>query len=228
MLDIVTSASIACAFHAGDPQTMHRTLEAALNRGVSVGAHPSYADREGFGRRDLAVAPSQIADEVLYQVGALDAFARSLGRRVLYVKPHGALYNKMALDEACASAVAAAVRAFGNLALLAPAGSVAVTVAEALGVEVATEVFADRAYLRDGRLAPRSMDGALVTDPLEAAARAVSLATEHRVQSIDGGWLDLEGSSICVHGDTPGSLEIANAIVSALTGAGVAVAPFVS
>lgn len=228
LLDVVTSASIACGFHAGDPTTMRRTLEAAISRGVAVGAHPSYPDREGFGRSEQHLAPGQIADDVTYQIGALDGLARAHGARVNYVKPHGAMYNRMATDVECAKAISLAVRAYGGLVLLAPAGTPSVDVARRLGIEVATEVFADRAYLPDGRLAPRDHPGALVTDPAEAVRRAMSLARDHRVTTVDGGSIELEGSSMCVHGDTPGALEIAKQVHAALREAGVAVAPFVS
>ncbi|HUC36108.1 MAG TPA: 5-oxoprolinase subunit PxpA [Acidimicrobiales bacterium] len=228
ILGVVTSASIACGFHAGDAQVMHRTLVEAASAGVTVGAHPSYADRAGFGRAEQDVEPDRIADDVLYQVGALDGLARACGAHVRYVKPHGALYNRMAVDVRCAKAVGEAVRAYGSLVLLAPAGTLAVSVAKRLGVDVATEVFADRAYLPDGRLVPRGSPGAVVTDPSEAAARAVSLARDHRVASVEGGFVALEGSSICVHSDTPGSLEIARSVRRALEEAGFDIAPFVS
>ncbi len=228
LLELVTSASIACGFHAGSPSVMRLTLEAALEHGVVVGAHPSYPDREGFGRVELALPPARIAEDVLYQVGALDGLARSLGTSVRYVKPHGALYNRMAVDHECAAAVCDAVRSYGALVLLVPAGSVAVDVATELGVDVATEVFADRAYLADGRLAPRTMPGALVTEPAEAARRAVGLAVDGCVPAVDGGTIELEGNSICLHGDTPGALRIAEAVLSELREAGIEVAPFVS
>lgn len=228
LLGLVTSTSIACGFHAGDPETMRRTLDTAVARGVVVGAHPSYPDRESFGRVELGLPPERIAEDLLYQVGALDALARAAGTRVRYVKPHGAMYDRMARDESCARAICDAVGTYGGLVLLAPAASVAVRVAEHLGVGVATEVFADRAYLGDGRLAPRSMPGALVTEPAEAARRALALVVDRRVPTVGGGSIVLEGTSICVHGDTPGALAIARAVLSALDGAGVEVAPFVS
>lgn len=228
LLDLVTSTSIACGFHAGGPETMRLTLEAAASRGVVVGAHPSYPDREGFGRVELGLPSDRIAEGVLYQLGALDALARATGTRVRYVKPHGAMYDRMARDEECARAICEAIRSYGALVLLAPAASVAVSVAEQMGVEVATEVFVDRAYLGDGRLAPRSIPGAVVSEPAEAARRAVGLALDRRVPTVEGGSILLEGASMCVHGDTPGALAIAEAVVSALGAAGVEVAPFVS
>jgi 5-oxoprolinase (ATP-hydrolysing) subunit A len=227
MLEIVTSASVACGFHAGDPGVMHRTIQAALEREVVIGAHPSYADREGFGRTDLEVDPVRLTDDVLYQVGGLEALARAHGARVGFVKPHGALYNRMAVDPTCARAVCEATRALGDLVLLAPARSVVRRVASGLGVEVAEEVFADRAYLPDGRLVPRSSADALVTVPAHAARRAVSLVTEHVVETVDGGSIELDGESICVHGDTPGALAVAREVRSALLSCGVTLRSFV-
>jgi 5-oxoprolinase (ATP-hydrolysing) subunit A len=228
VLDLVTSASVACGVHAGDPDTMRRTLEAATRRGVVVGAHPSYPDRTGFGRRPLAMAPAQITDEVLSQVLALEALAAASGARVRFVKPHGALYLRMADDESCATAVAEAVRAAGDLVLLVPAGSQAVGAATAAGVRVATEAFADRAYLPDGRLAPRSDPGAVIDDPVEAARRAVRIAVHHEVTAVDGTVVSVTASSICVHGDTPGAAALATGVRAALERAGVTLVPFVT
>ena len=228
VLDVVSSASVACGVHAGDHDTMRRTLEAATRRGVVVGAHPSYPDRSGFGRRPLALAPAQITDEVLSQVLALETLAAAYGSRVRFVKPHGALYLRMAEDESCAAAVAEAVRAAGDLVLLAPAGSPTIGAATALGVRVATEAFADRAYLADGRLAPRSEPGAVVDDPAEAARRALRIAVDGEVTAVDGTVIELTASSICVHGDTPGAAALAAGVRAALERAGVSVLPFVS
>jgi UPF0271 protein len=228
LLDLVTSASVACGFHAGEPATMRRTVEAAARRGVIVGAHPSYPDRAGFGRRPMDIAPARVTDDVLYQVGALDALARAGGTCVRFVKPHGELYRRMADDEACARAVAEAVRSVGDLVLLVPAGSGAVEVAAAMGMRVATEAFADRAYQADGRLAPRTVLGAVLTDPDEVAARAVGIAVDRRVRAVDGTTIALEASSICVHGDTPGAEVLARGVRQALEAAGVTLLPFVS
>ena len=228
LLDLVTSASVACGFHAGDPATMRSTVEAAARRGVIVGAHPSYPDRAGFGRRPMDVAPARVTDDVLYQVGALEALARAGGTAVRFVKPHGELYHRMADDEACARAVAEAVRIAGDLVLLVPAGSGAVEVVAETGVRVATEAFADRAYLADGRLVPRTVPGAVLTDPEEVVARAVGIAVDRRVTAVDGTTIALEASTICVHGDTPGAEVLARAIRRALESAGVTLWPFVS
>jgi UPF0271 protein len=228
LLDVVTSASVACGFHAGDPSVMRRTLGDAVSRSVVVGAHPSYPDREGFGRREMAISPARLTDDLLYQIGALDGLARAYGARVRYVKPHGALYHRMGEDEACARAVCDALLAYGGLALLAPWGSVAITVAEHFGLEVATEAFADRAYLPDGRLVPREESGAVVTDADDVAARAVALAVDHRVGAVDGGWMPIAASSICLHGDTPGAAALAHRVRQALVAAGVSLRPFVT
>jgi UPF0271 protein len=227
LLDVVTSASVACGVHAGDAATMRRSVEAASRRGVVVGAHPSYPDREGFGRRPMDQTPSQVTEEILAQVTALDAVARRSSTRVRYVKPHGALYHRMADDEAIARAVARACIEAGDLVLLAPAGSSAVAVAESAGVRVATEAFADRAYDPEGRLVLRTIPGAVLTDPVDVARRAVGIAVEHRLRAVDGTTINVTASSICVHGDTPGADIVARAVRRALEGAGVAVAPFV-
>jgi UPF0271 protein len=226
LIELVTSVSVACGFHAGDPATMRRTVETAVRHGVTVGAHPSYLDREGFGRRPLDVAPARIADDVLYQLGALDAMARASGTRVRYVKPHGALYHRVDVDDRCARAVAEAARVFGDLTLVASAGSAARLAALHLGVAVAAEAFADRGYLADGRLAPRTSPGAVLTHPEVAARQAVSLATEGVVTALDGTKVTVAAASICVHGDTPGALSIARAVRAALEAAGVTIAPF--
>ncbi|HUY21457.1 MAG TPA: 5-oxoprolinase subunit PxpA [Acidimicrobiales bacterium] len=228
LLGLVTSASVACGFHAGDPSTMRRTVEEAARRGVVVGAHPSYPDRDGFGRRALDIAPARVAADVLYQVGALDALARAAGTRVRYVKPHGALYHRMADDEACARAVVEAVRDAGDLVLLAPAAPIPLHVARTLGVRVVTEAFADRAYLADARLAPRTTAGAVLTDAGEVARRAVSIAVAGRVTAVDGTEVEVAAGSICVHGDMPGAAALARGVRRALEAAGVVLAPFVT
>jgi UPF0271 protein len=227
ILDVVTSASVACGFHAGDPSVMRRTLGDAVAREVVVGAHPSYPDRAGFGRQDMEISPARLTDDLLYQIGALDGVARAYAARVRYVKPHGALYHRMGEDEACAKAVCEALLAYGNLSLLAPYGSVAISVAERFGVNVATEAFADRAYLPDGRLVPRADPGAVLTDVDRVAERAVRLAVDHRVDAIDGSSLPVDASSICIHGDTPGASALARRVGDALGDAGVILQSFV-
>ena len=228
LLDLVTSASVACGFHAGSPEVMHRTVLAAAARGVVVGAHPGYPDREGFGRRDFDRSPERVAEDVLYQIGALDAVARRCGTRVRYVKPHGALYHRIDRDLRCAQAVAQAVKSLGDLVLLVSAGSNAAAVAEELGVLVATEAFADRAYLGDGRLAPRDLEGAVITDPDAVAERVVALAVRGEVTAVDGTLLSLRASSICLHADTPGSVGLARHVRAVLGEAGVRLRPLAS
>jgi UPF0271 protein len=227
VLDQVTSASVACGVHAGDLDTMRRTVEAAVRRGVVVGAHPSYPDRDGFGRRPMDLTGEEVAEVVLSQVATIEAVARACGTSIRFVKPHGALYLRMADDAACARAVAEAVRDAGDLVLLAQAGTGAVDVAERAGVVVATEAFADRAYRRDGRLVPRDVDGGVITDVDEVVRRAAAIALDHQVTTIDGTTVSLTASSICVHGDTPGASEMARSIRSALEGEGVRLRPFV-
>jgi UPF0271 protein len=215
MLDLVTSANIACGFHAGDPLTIDRTVTAAAARGVRIGAQVSYPDLVGFGRRYMEVAPDALTADVLYQIGALDAFARAAGTQVAYVKPHGALYNRIASDEPQALAVCTAIARYaGALPLLTLPGSVAAGVAEQLNVPVVLEGFADRRYTAAGRLVPRTESGAVLTDPAAVAAQALELAHEGPVRSI------------CVHGDTAGAVALAQAIRTALDGAGIAVQAF--
>ncbi|HYA67882.1 MAG TPA: 5-oxoprolinase subunit PxpA [Acidimicrobiales bacterium] len=228
LLALVTSASIACGVHAGDERTMRAALEASARRGVVVGAHPSYDDRDGFGRRAVDVEPARLVAGLEAQIGALDSLAHECGTRVRYVKPHGALYHRMASDHMTAEAVLDAMDEFDDLVLLAPAGSLAVTVAVDRNVVVAAEAFADRAYAPDGSLVSRSEPGAVITDPGDAAHRALSLALDGQIPATDGTLLALHPASICVHGDTPGALEIATRVRVALAAGGVAVASFVS
>ena len=228
MLDVVTSASVACGVHAGDAATIRRTARAARARGVVVGAHPSYPDRAGFGRRLMDLSPARITEETLAQVRALQEAARAVGTEVRYVKPHGALYNRMADDHSCAHAVAEAVRLAGDLVLLVPAASSAAGVALAAGLRVATEAFADRAYTPDGRLVPRREPGSVITDADEVTARALSIALDRVVLAVDGSALTLDASSICVHGDTPGAAQLARSVRDGLVAAGLTLRPFAS
>ena len=227
MLDVVTSANVACGFHAGDPATMARVCTAAVERGVVVGAQVGYRDLAGFGRRRIDVDPQDLTADVLYQVGALEAFARAAGTSVRYVKPHGALYNTAADDPIQADAVAQAVAAFGDrLPLLGLPDSELASAALRHGVPFVPEAFADRAYRPDGRLVPRSEHGAILDDPELVAVRAVAIATEHSVEAIDGSAVPVPAASLCVHGDTPGAVAIAWAVRDALAAADVDVAPF--
>jgi UPF0271 protein len=227
LLDVVTSANVACGFHAGDPATMRRVCGRAAAAGAAVGAQVSYRDLAGFGRRFIDVDPAELVADVLYQLAALDGIARAAGTRVSYVKPHGALYNAAVSHEAQAQAVVDAVLAFDRrLPVLGLPGSALLRAVEAAGMRPITEGFADRGYTPDGRLVPRREPGALVEDPAAVAGRAVRMATEGVVVAVDGTPLLMPVESVCVHGDTPGAVELARAVRAALTAAGVAVRPF--
>ena len=227
LLDLVTSASVACGFHAGDPQVMLATVRAAAARGVSVGAHPGYRDLVGFGRRDLSATPEQIHADVLYQIGALDACCRANGIGMRYVKPHGALYNRAARDAAAADAIAAAVRdADPALVLLGLAGSELVSAGRRAGLQVAAEAFVDRNYEADGTLTPRSRPDAVLTDPDACARRAVRLVQHGLVTTRDGSELAVRAESLCVHGDGTTAIALLRQVRGALTAAGVALRPF--
>jgi UPF0271 protein len=223
----VSSANVACGFHAGDPLVMRRTVEAAAARGVAVGAHPGYPDLLGFGRRDLAASPEEVTAYVVYQVGALSAFCAAAGTRLRYVKPHGALYNRAAVDEATARAVAEGVRlADPSLALLGLAGSRLVRAAEEAGLRAAAEAFVDRGYLADGTLVPRGRPGATLHEADAVAARAVRMVRDGVVEAADGTSLSVAPDSLCVHGDNPDAPAILAAVRAALERAGIGVAPF--
>jgi UPF0271 protein len=227
LLDVVSSANVACGFHAGDPLIMRRVCAAAAERGVSIGAQVSYRDLAGFGRRRMDVPHDELAADVMYQLGALDACARAAGSRVRYVKPHGALYNTAADELEQAVAIAAAIAAVDPaLALLGLPDSQLQVAAAAHGLTFVAEAFADRGYLATGRLVPRGEDGALLTDPDAVAARAVEFATGGTVRAVDGSVVAVAPQSLCVHGDTPGAVVIARAVHTALSAAGVDVAPF--
>ncbi|MCL2394136.1 MAG: LamB/YcsF family protein [Acidimicrobiaceae bacterium] len=227
MLREVTSANVACGFHAGDPVTMDTTVRLAAGAGVVVGAQVSYPDLVGFGRRHLQVSRDELVTDVLYQLGALEAFCRRHGTAVRYVKAHGALYNDLAEDEDLAAALADAVTFYGgDLPVLVLAGSPAVGVLAERGVRVVQEGFADRAYTAAGRLVSRREPGAVITDPAAVAARGVRLASGAPVEAIDGSGVTVEIGSLCVHGDTPGAVELARHLRKALAGHGIEVAPF--
>jgi UPF0271 protein len=228
LLDVVTSANVACGFHAGDASTMRRVCQAAVARGVVIGAQVGYRDLAGFGRRRVDYDPADLCDDLLYQIGALEGIARVSGGRVGYVKPHGALYNVAAIDAVQAGAVVLAVVSYDlSLPLMCQPGSVLWHLASEAGLRVIAEGFADRAYQTDGRLVPRRSTGSILTDEAEVCARAVMLATEGMVLAVDGSLVSLPVSSICLHGDTPGAAALAGAVRAALLDAGVEVAPFV-
>jgi len=227
LLDVVTSANVACGFHAGDPATMRRVCDLAVERGVAIGAQVGYRDLAGFGRRRIDVAPGELAAEVMYQVGALDAFARAAGSRVRYVKPHGALYNTAADDPVQAAAVASAVAAVdASLPLLGLPGSALATAAAQADLPFVAEGFADRAYTSTGRLVPRTEPGAVHGDPAAAVAQAASIARRQQVTALDGTPVDVPAASICVHGDTSGAVLLAREIRRILEDVGITVAPF--
>ena len=227
MLALVTSSNVACGFHAGDPTTLRRTCRMAAEAGVVVGAQVGYRDLAGFGRRFIDMDPAELADDVVYQIGALDAMARVAGSRVAYVKPHGALYNAAVHHHPQAGAVAAAIKAYDpGLAVLGLSGSALLEVAEREGLRTVTEAFADRGYTPEATLVPRSSPGALMTDAGEVARRVVRMVLEHEVAAVDGTTVRVDAQSICVHGDTPGAVEMARAVRSALDAAGVVVRPF--
>ena len=227
LLDLVTSANVACGFHAGDPATMRRVCAAAAERRVAVGAQVGYRDLAGFGRRHIAYEFAELRDEVLYQLGALDAFCRPYRTRVRYLKPHGALYHAAARDETQAAALVAAVNDYDpELPLLCLPGSVLAQLAQGAGLRVVAEGFADRNYLPNGQLVPRTSPDALVTDPQEVARRAVRMATERTVVAVDGRVVPCAVDSICLHGDSPGAVAAAELVHAALVDAGATPTPF--
>lgn len=226
LLDVLTSANVACGFHAGDPLTMQKTCEAAAARGVVVGAHPSYPDLVGFGRRQLDMSPAELTSATLYQLGALRGICEAAGARLAYVKPHGALYHAVSASEELAEALVSAVVACGRLAVLGPAGSALLRAAKDAGLQTAAEVFADRGYLPDGRLVPRGEPGAILTDPAEVAARVVGMAKHSQVAAVDGSIVPLQVDSICLHSDTPGAVTLARSVRDALVKAGINIRAF--
>ena len=229
LLGLVSSANIACGGHAGDPDTMFDTLREAAGRGVVIGAHPGYADREGFGRRVIPMTPAQIGRMVAAQVGALQGVAALAGTAVRYVKPHGALANLAADDAAVAQAVAAAVAALpGRLAMLAISGTALEDAARAAGLVVFSEIFADRAYLPNGRLVRRSQDGAVIHDPEAAARRLIGFLDSGLMPVTGAAPIRLAADSICVHGDSAGALAMAALIRSRIEAAGGTIAAFLA
>lgn len=227
LMKIITSANIACGFHAGDPLTLRRACALAAAAGVAIGAQVSYRDLAGFGRREMEVPSDELTAELLYQISALDGIARAEGTAVRYVKPHGALYNRTVRDQVQAAALVAAIASFDRtLPLLTLPGGQAARVAHAERLTVIGEAFADRGYNDDGTLVPRGQPGAVRTDPGEVAGRAVAMVTRHEVRSASGKQIRIDARSICIHGDTAGAVALARAVRSALTGAGVRLAPF--
>lgn len=227
MLALVTSANVACGFHAGDATTLRRTCAAAASRGVVVGAQVGYRDLAGFGRRFVDMEPGELADDVVYQLGALDGMCRVAGTAVRYLKPHGALYNAAVHHVAQARAVVDAVRAYDPaLPVLGLPGSELLRAAEAAGLRAVPEFFVDRGYAPDGTLVPRREPGALLHDPDEVAARVRRLLSDGVVEAVDGSVVAVRAESACVHGDSPGAVEMARAVRAALESAGVRLEPF--
>jgi len=222
----ISSANIACGFHAGDPTVMRQTVRLALARGVAIGAHPGFLDLMGFGRREMRLKPQEVEDLVLYQVSALAGIAAAEGGRLQHVKPHGALYNMAAMEIALAEAIARPVAAIDrSLVLFGRSDSRLLEAGRAAGLRVASEVFADRAYEPDGSLVSRSSPGAIVHDPSAVVTRAVQMVRDGRVMTAAGEPVALQADTICVHGDTPGAAELAAALRAGLETAGVEIRP---
>ncbi|MFW0785934.1 5-oxoprolinase subunit PxpA [Gordonia sp. CPCC 206044] len=224
MLSVVSSANVACGFHAGSPEELLATCRAAAAAGVRIGAQVSYADREGFGRRFMDVEPARLTADILYQIGALEGIARSVGATISYVKPHGALYNSIVKNEPQARATVAAVVEYGGgLPMMGLPGSLSLRLASEAGLPTIVEAFADRAYRPDGTLVPRTDDGAVLTDTAAITRRVVTMVAEGTVIAIDGSLVRIDAESICLHGDTPGAVDHARAVQSALSAAGIRV-----
>ena len=227
LLAIVTSANVACGFHGGDPGIMRRTCAAAVEHGVAIGAQVSYRDLAGFGRRRIDMPRVELTDDVLYQLGALDGFARVAGDRVRYVKPHGALYNTIVDDAEQAAAVVDAVVGYDRtLPVLGLPGSEWLRQAAAAGLTAVPEFFADRAYTPEGRLVSRRQPGAVLHDPAMVAQRCATWLRTGTVTAIDGSTVPVEARSVCVHGDTPGAVEMARLVADRLAAAGATLTPF--
>ncbi|HZK17862.1 MAG TPA: 5-oxoprolinase subunit PxpA [Clostridia bacterium] len=222
----ITSANIACGFHAGDPQVMAKTVDMSVSQGVGLGAHPGYPDLMGFGRRDLGATPNEVKNYIIYQVGALMAFANTKGSGLQHVKPHGALYNTAAVNKKIARAIAEALYAVDkNIIFMVLAGAETEKAAQEVGLRHAREVFADRNYNSDGTLVARSHPQSIIKDPAEAAKRMVEIVKTGRLKALDGTVFNVEADSICVHGDTPGAIKHMINLRQALEGAGIEVRP---
>jgi UPF0271 protein len=229
MLAIVSSANVACGFHAGDPVGILKTVRAAAEKGVSIGAHVSYPDRVGFGRRDMDVTPAELIADVIYQIGALKGVAAAAGVTVGYVKPHGALYNRIAHDSKQGQAVIDGIKAIDpSLVLMGLAGAPILDLARKSGLNVVAEAFADRAYMPDGQLVSRREPGAVLHDTQVITKRMLQLAREGTLEAIDGSTIKVDAQSICVHGDSPGAVAIAQSIRRAFEAGGITVRSFLS
>jgi 5-oxoprolinase (ATP-hydrolysing) subunit A len=229
LFDFISTVNVACGFHAGDPLTMKQTLELAKRKRVAIGAHPGYPDLVGFGRRIMAATPEQVYTDVLYQVSALAGFAKVAALPLRHVKAHGALANQSWKDEETAQAIAKATQDFdATLSLMVLPGTLLETEARKLKMPIILEAFPERAYLKNAQLAPRSLEGSSIHDPREAARRAVIMVKEKRIETIDGGWVDLEVQSLCIHGDNPNAVDIARAVRQALESEGITIKNFAS
>jgi len=227
ILRIITSANIACGFHAGDPDVMRKTVGLALKNGVAIGAHPGFPDLVGFGRRNIAASPAEVYAMMVYQIGALAAFAKAEGAKLRHVKPHGALYNMAAADEKLAEAVAEAVyKVDGELVLFGLSGSWMVRKARALGLKAAEEVFADRTYQKDGSLTPRRDPGAVIADEEASLAQVLGMVKDMTVKSLQGDIVPITADTICVHGDGEHALAFSRRIKDTLIAEGVAISAF--
>lgn len=226
IISLISSCNVACGYHASDPVVMEQTVKLAKAAGAAIGAHPGYPDLMGFGRRNMAVPPAEAANYVTYQIGALYAFAKANGMALQHVKPHGALYNTSGKDYKLALAIAQAIQAFDpELICLALAGSESVKAAKDIGLPVAQEAYADRAYMPDGSLVPRSRPDAMITDENEAIERVVRMVKEHRVRAVNGEDIEIIPDSICVHGDNQKALAFVSRIRSAFEAEGIVIAP---
>lgn len=227
IIPLISSANIACGFHAGDAETMKKTLSMCQKHGVAAGAHPGYPDKENFGRTNLNVTPQQVYDYTVYQIGAIMAFESKTGKAISYIKPHGAMYNQAAKDIALANAICDAILDTNkNLTLLALSGSKMIDAAKSKGVKYASEVFADRAYEADGSLRARSLEGSMITDENEAIARVVRMVKEGKVKAYTGEEITIEAHSVCVHGDGEKALDFVRALNKAFEENDIVVSSF--
>jgi len=224
VMPLISSANIACGFHGGDPATIRRTVRLAVDRGVAIGAHPSLPDLQGFGRRVMQIKPQEMYDLVVYQAGAVEAFARAAGARLHHVKCHGALYNMAATDEALSEAMVRAVKDLGGTMLYALSGSKTHETAKRAGIRVAGEVFADRGYADDGTLAPRDLPGGLIEDPAQAVKQALAMIEQGHVTSLSGRRVPVAADTMCLHGDQPGAVAFAKALRQAFSERGISIA----
>ena len=226
VIPFITSANVACGYHASDPEVMDKTVRLAKEAGIQVGAHPGFPDLMGFGRRNMAVTPAEARAYTLYQLGALDAFLKAHGMRMQHVKPHGALYNMAAKDYALAEGICSAIRDFDpDLIVMALAGGELLHAAKDMGLKAASEYFTDRAYEKDGSLRNRRLEGAMITDEDEAIERTIRMIREHKVRTYDGEDIELAGNSVCVHGDGVKALAFVKKIRERLQAEGIAILP---